>query len=180
MRRRRRAAIGVAIAASALMATQAIAGPPDNDYEGRAEKDPSTYVGFNVDGSNGDKKISKVKASLSYTCRNGNGGGLYAMTKGKLRVKPDHTFAGTLKVSGKSVIARGGSENPFSDMKYRFEGKLGKKGKAKGTIDASLRYAGATARGSASTVCYTGELDWKAKRGADLEIESILERRSFR
>jgi hypothetical protein len=180
MKGRKRAAIGIAIAALAVIATQAMASPPDNDYEGRAEKDTATYVGFNVDGSQGDKEISKVKAYLSYTCRNGNGGGLFGVAKGKLRVKPDDTFAGTLKVPASSIIARGGTENPFSDFKYRFEGKLGKKGKAKGTIDASLRYAGGSGRGSASTVCYTGELDWKAKRGADLEVESMLERRSFR
>jgi hypothetical protein len=180
MRGRRRAAIGVAIAASAVLATQAIAGPPDNDYEGRAEKDTATYVGFNVDSSQGDKEISKIKAFLPYTCRNGNGGGLYGMAKGKLRVKPDDTFAGTLKVPTSSILARGGSESPFSDFKYRVVGKLGKKGKAKGTIDASLRYSGGSARGSASTVCYSGELDWKAKRGADLEIASPLKPRLFR
>ena len=61
--------------------------------------------------------------------------------KGRLRVHDDR-FAGTLRRTGEAVArasaARGGSP---ARVKYRIHGKFTTKRKAKGSVDAEIRFA---------------------------------------
>ena len=165
-------AAGLGLAALAVPASAGF-GPQDldNQYEGRAERDPLTYVGFNIVKKQGEQKVAKLTAHLPYTCDNGDSGRARARVKGKLRVSADR-FAGTLRVTRVPVEARGGSSP--GRIKYRVKGKLQENGKAKGEIDAEIRFTPTKMRGGGDQVrCYTGRLDWKAKRGADLDVEVL-------
>ena len=139
-------------------------GPLDNEFEGRVEGDRTTYFGFNVKGAGDNRKVAKVKAHLRYTCTDGEAGGAAARVKGRLRVEDDR-FAGTLRRRADFGATRGGP----GTIKYRIRGKFKSKRKAKGTVDAELRFSAAKMRGGPVIRCYTGEVDWKATRGADLK-----------
>ncbi len=80
-------------------------------------------------------------------------------------MKQDKTFAGRLRVP--TTLSRGGT---FEDFTYDVKGKLGKNGKATGTIDANLKIEDTGARGSTSGHCYSGVLHWKTKRGAHVTL----------
>ncbi len=166
----RRAAAAAALIGLALAATAA-AGPPgtvfDNRYEGRVERTPNTYLGFDV-VKGGVKKIARVSALLHYNCSNGDGGDAAGRVRGKLRVE-DGAFAGTLRGNPLPFRAASFRGPAPSRIKYRVRGTLLKKGKARGTIDATLTFT-PTLRGGERVRCYTGELDWRARRGADAPV----------
>jgi hypothetical protein len=85
-----------AVAFAALTSTAAAGGGLDNDYQGHAEGDSTTYFGFDLAKANGKTKIKNVEAVLNYHCRgeNGNGPrGTVARAKGSLPVKADDTFS---------------------------------------------------------------------------------------
>ena len=63
-------------------------GPFDNEYEGRVERDPGTYFGFDLVRDDGKRKVAKVTALLAYSCDSGNGGRALARARGRLGVKP--------------------------------------------------------------------------------------------
>ncbi len=155
--------IALAIAVPAI-AGFAGTGPLDNEFEGRVEGDRTTYFGFNVKGVGDNRKVAKVKAHLRYTCTDGEAGAASARVKGKLRVEDDR-FAGTLRRRANFGASRGGP----GTIKYRIRGKLTSNRKAKGRVDAELRFRAPEMRGVPFVRCYTGEVDWKAKRGADVE-----------
>jgi hypothetical protein len=137
----------------------------DNDYEGRAERDPFTYVGFDV----GNGKVAKVTAHLHYACTDGEQGRARARMNGKLTLHGNR-FAGTLRAVRDFGASRGG-DSP-GRIKYRVRGKLKRGGKAKGEIDAEIRFRAPEMRGAGEMVrCYSGRLAWKARRGADLDVE---------
>jgi hypothetical protein len=155
--------IALAIAVPAF-AGFAGTGPLDNDFEGRVEGDRTTYFGFNVKGAGDNRKVAKVKAHLRYACTDGEAGGASARVKGRLRVEDDR-FAGTLRRRADFGAARGGP----GTIKYRIRGKFASKRKARGTVDAEIRFRATEMRGGPLVRCYTGEVDWKARRGADLK-----------
>jgi len=142
-----------------------LAGPLENDFEGRVERDRTTYFGFDLKSKRGTQSVAKVTARLRYACTDGEAGPATARVKGKLRVESDR-FAGRLRRTA-DFVTRGGAAGK---IKYRIRGKFTTKRKAKGTIDAEVRFrSGMKTRGSERVRCYTGEVDWKAKRGADVE-----------
>jgi hypothetical protein len=165
----RRRAVAVAAVLAAGLAVPAAAGPPDifeNQYEGRVERTPGTYFGFDVVKKQGKKKVAKITALLRYNCVNGDGGDAAARARGKLRVK-DGRFRGA--VSGQPLPFRAPHRlGPPSSARisYQVQGEVRKRGKAKGKIDATLRFT-PTMRGDGQVRCYSGKLDWKAKRGAE-------------
>jgi hypothetical protein len=143
----------------------------DNDFEGRVERDRTTYFGFDVLKKRGKQKVAKVTALLRYSCDGGKAGPARARVRGKLRVN-DERFGGTLRRTAdfgkaRGLVARGGSPGK---IKYRVRGKFVSKRKAKGSIDAEIRFRAAPpTRGVKFIRCYSGEVAWKAKRGADVE-----------
>ena len=166
MRRVTATAVVIAIG----LAVPAAAGPPDifeNRYEGRVERDPTTYFGFDVVKKQGKKKVARVTALLRYNCVNGTGGDAAARARGKLRVR-DGRFQGTVNGQPLPFRAPHSRLGPPSSarIEYRVQGELRKRGKAKGKIDATLRFT-PTMRGDGQVRCYSGKLDWKAKRGAE-------------
>jgi hypothetical protein len=132
-------------------------GPFNNDFEGRVERDATSYFGFDV-------KVARVTALLKYACTNGEGGGAAARVRGKLPVEDDR-FAGTLRRTA-DFITRGG--NPGT-IKYRVRGEFQSRRKAKGTVDAEIRFREGTPRGGQRVRCYTGVVQWKARRGVNVE-----------
>ena len=157
-------ALVATLAIAATVPAQALAGDPLNDYEGHAERDSSTYVGFDKQAKHGKTKVAHVTAALRYTCTNGDGGLAFLQARGGLKVEQKR-FSGKLSIKESPV--RGGP----SDASYEFAGKLGKHGRAKGTIEGELFLTSMRSRGGAPVRCYTGGLDWKAKRGADISID---------
>jgi len=158
------------------LAVPASAGTPgifSNKYEGRVERDPNTYFGFDVTKQRGVAKVKKVTALVRYNCNNGDGGMAAARVKGRLRVK-DGRFAGTLSARQDPVRASLPRLGPpgSSRFQYRVKGELLGNGRAKGTIDATLRFnkAAPPPRGGGTVRCYSGKLDWKAKRGANVSL----------
>jgi hypothetical protein len=153
----------LAIVAGLAMAVPASAGPPpdlfDNQYQGKAERDPQTYVGFVVIRRNGKSKVGRVTGLLPFNCVDGISGRVYARARGKLPVDDGGRFSG--KVVADNFLARGADQ----EVTYEFAGRLGKRGRARGTIDGVLTFQ--PTRGLETVRCYTGELDWRARRGAD-------------
>jgi hypothetical protein len=139
----------------------------ENDYEGHAAGgDPATYVGFDLAKKHGVKTVTKFGAFLTYRCDSGPGGTVFGRAKGSLRVGDNGKFQGTKSVQPVFPAPRGGAE--FQDFKYVITGKLGKHGKAEGTIEASLKVPPLRPRGTLSK-CTTKprKLDWNAKKGAN-------------
>ena len=163
--------VGALLALAIVVPGMAVGGmlALDNDFEGRVEGDPLTYFGFDLNGSRDRRKVAKVTAQLRYACTNGDEGPADVRVKGKLRVDDDR-FAGTLRRTGEAVArvfaARGGSP---ARVKYRIRGKFTTKRKAKGSVDAEIRFREMKTRGGQLVRCYTGKVDWKARRGADIE-----------
>jgi hypothetical protein len=157
--------------AAIALAVPAMAGPDpfEREYEGRAERDPNTFVGFDVSGTGDSRKVGEVTALVTYGCDNGDGGDAAGTVEGKLKVEDDR-FRGTLRgtpLPFRAAAARGPGP---SRIKYRIKGRFGKRGKARGTLDATLTFT--PTRGTNLVRCYTGELDWKARRGADVFVPS--------
>jgi len=169
----RRAALAAGLA-GLVLAIPASAGPPgsivDNGYEGRAERNPITYFGFDVIRSGGTKRVAEVTALLRYNCVNGSGGDALARVNGRLRIENDR-FAGTLRGEPEPfrAVHRLGPAST-SRSKYRIQGELRRGGRAKGKIEATLSFVPSMMRGDSRVRCYTGELDWKAKRGANASL----------
>ena len=164
----RRATGAVVLVTSGALAASAMGGSelPDNKYEGRAEGDNTTYVGFNVKKKNGERRVKAVSAFLRYNCQGGGGGSAFARAQGRIKVDDEGRFEGTVRtddVPARGSLARGGP----TGTTYVFKGRLKQGGRAKGRIDANIVFAGGV-RGEPSERCYTGELDWRARRGAEV------------
>jgi hypothetical protein len=158
-----------------MLAVPANAGPPgsivDNDYEGRVERTPTTYIGFDIVRSGGVKRVAEVTALLRYHCVTGDGGMALARVNGRLRIDGGR-FAGTLRGRPEPFRAAHRLGPPStSRIKYRVAGELRRRGRAKGRIDATLSFVPTMMRGGNRVRCYTGKLDWKARRGADAVVE---------
>jgi len=162
---RRGLLLGLCIAAAWAIVAPAHAGPKDPfaaAYEGRVERDRTTWLGFDVIRDDGRRKVARVAAYVPYNCDDGAAAHGYGRVNGRLTVGPGGRFAGTLE--GDGVIARGADDR----LTYALRGRLGAGGRARGTIDAVVRFR-SKARGGGFTRCYTGVLDWRARRGADTD-----------
>jgi hypothetical protein len=122
----------------------------DNDYEGRVKGTDDTYVGFNL--SNDGKKVKKITGYFHFKCNNGKEGSVPARTKGELKVK-DGKFEGKTKGPSKGT------------MIFETTGKLGKDGKAHGTIEATLKVS------DELTCTARNDGEWSAKKGREVEVE---------
>ena len=172
MTRRTALAAGIAVL---LLVIPANAGPPgsifDNQYEGRVERTVGTYFGFDLNRTPGGKKVAKVSALLRYNCVNGDGGVAAGRVNGRLRVEGDR-FAGTLRGQPEPVrVGHRLGPPSTSRIKYRVAGELRRRGRAKGSVDATLSFVPKMMRGGNRVRCYSGKLDWKARRGANAVIE---------
>jgi hypothetical protein len=136
----------------------------ENAFEGRVERDLLTYFGFDLDRNRGSLKVARFQAQIRYACTDGAAGPAAALVRGKLPVDGDR-FAGTLKARTR-VASRGGRPGR---VKYRIRGKFQSNRKAKGTVDAEIRFRPSEMRGGELVRCYSGQVDWKARRGADVE-----------
>lgn len=156
---KRRYVLLIMLVAMASLAVPASAGPPtlfEHEYEGRAERDPDTYLGFDVVRANGGKKVAKFSAFLKYHCAGDSGGNAYARARGRLGIA-NRRFAGTLEADQFPTRAAMGAPDR---IRYRVRGKFRRGGVARGRIDAELFL-------NDGTRCYSGELDWRARRGAE-------------
>ena len=126
-------------------------GDDDNDYEGRVDKNDDLYFGFDL---NGDKsKVKGITAKLGYACENDDLVITLVETDGSLNLTDSGRFNGEMTYR----------ENPNNKVHYRVEGKLRKQGRARGTLKGTYEDP------FYETPCRTGEVDWRAKRGADID-----------
>ena len=150
--------------AALMLAAPASAGIA-NDYQGRAEKDKSTFVGFDVARKNGVKRVSEVTGILHYHCSaSGTDPTFGVRSQGSLKVKGNR-FGGTLKIP---IKQRGGLP---TSAKFIIHGKLGKKGKASGVIESIVIFPDSQRRGIEGPPegrCYTGGLSYRVKKGAEV------------
>ena len=151
-----------ALCAAGLPAQAGMADPFEAQYEGHVERDRTTWFGFDVIRRDGKRKVARVKGSLPYNCDDGDGGRGYGVVRGRLTVGERGRFGG--KLEGDRVVARGADDR----LAYDLEGRLGSAGRARGTVDAVVTFTSAGRRGT-RVRCYTGELDWRARRGADAD-----------
>jgi hypothetical protein len=171
--RRLGATLGLATAFGLLaFALPASAGPVplfDNQYEGKVERNNFTYLGFDVVGQ-GTKKAARITAALHYSCTSGAGGRAAARARGRLRIK-DGAFSGEVSVpKGEIPVRAARARGAQSSMTYKVSCKLRPGGRARGKIDAEIRFEGIP-RGIDPFRCYSGRVDWRARRGADVEPE---------
>lgn len=128
---------------------------PPHNFAGRIQADPATYISLQVKKVNGTRRVRNVYAYVPAHCHQGSGGHAEVHVKGSLKVKKKGRFRGTLKSDFE------GSEFPFK-LSGRVRGKI-----ARGKLSTRGKYTGnARGGGKGPTVCYTGELRWRAKRGA--------------
>lgn len=143
--------IATLVASVALGAVPAAAGvqtgDDENEYEGRVEKNSNTYFGLDRSGD----RVEGFTARILYDCEQGPLR-LLVQSKGDLRVE-DKRFAGKLPIDG--------GPNNSATGNYRLRGRFGADGKVEGTIDAEVFFG--TER------CYSGRLDWTARKGVDLD-----------
>jgi hypothetical protein len=170
---KRRAALAAGLA-GLVLAIPASAGPPgsivDNGYEGRVERNPTTYFGFDVIRNGDTRRVAEVTSLLRYNCVNGSGGDALARVNGRLRIEDDR-FAGTLRGEPEPFRAAHRLGPPGSaTVRYELRGKLDGRRRAKGTIDAELFFPELMARRGSLVRCYSGKLDWKARRGANAPV----------
>lgn len=157
-------AIILASMVTMLVAGSALAGgaaPTDDQYQGAVEKTAGTYFGFDLAKKHGVTKVKHVSAIVNYNCAGqGEGGRIYARSNSSLKVK-NGRFSGKVKL--KTVLPSRGSTG--SSGTYGVSGKLLKHGKAKGTVDGVV-FLDLSGRGGPRIRCYSGRVDWKAKKGA--------------
>ena len=122
----------------------------DNSYEGRAERDPTTYVGFDVVRSGGAKKVAQGHgARCATTASNGSSGdaarqGATAGSGSRTgRASPARCAASRCRSAPST--ARG---PPSSRIKYRVTGSSAGRARRRARIDATLRFAPSRCAGS--------------------------------
>ncbi|CAN5547310.1 hypothetical protein BH10ACT11_BH10ACT11_04490 [soil metagenome] len=120
-------------------------------YQGSVEKDPNTFLGFDVTGSGKHRKVKNFSAGrIAVACDSQSSDG----RAGELK------FVRALKVNKKGKFGGTASAKPvfrqalIPNFKMTVHGKLGRKGKATGTLELN----------STGVRCYTGALNWKAKK----------------
>lgn len=163
---RRLAAAALMVAALLVVsAPAASAGSVDNEYQGRVERTEGTFFGFDLAKKNGKTRVTNIGALLNYNCAGDGGGRGGAIAKGSLKVEK-RKFAGKLEID--NSVRSGKRASPPGT--YDITGRLGKHGKASGTIDAVIFATIVRPRGPAPTRCYSGRLHWNAKKGATVPV----------
>ena len=153
----RKRILAVAGVAALVMGTSAvIAGARGGvEYGGQIEKDPNTFIGFDVEGSGKHKTVEGLFTNgVSVACDNdafsGRQGNL--SIEKALKVKKNGSFKGK-ETRVLPVRAIGVPTKYKVSVKGKVKGK-----KAKGTVSVGL--LGNDAH------CYSGSLKWKAKKPA--------------
>lgn len=152
----RRTALALVTAITILGVPPALAGvgssDDDSDYEGRIENMNGTYFGFDLNASK--TKVKEITARVDYACDNDDLVIVLVKARGALNLNDARRFSG-------QVADR---ENPNNKVVFNVEGTLREQGKARGTLRGKYEDP------FYDTPCRTGEVDWRARRGADVEV----------
>lgn len=132
---------------------------PENQYEGRIQADPNTYIGFDIKKANGVRRVRKIRAVVPAHCHAGFGGHAYTKVSGSLNVKKNGRFKGALS-----------SDFEGSPFRFRISGRVRGKNASGKLSTRGVYEEPAAARGSETTICYTGVLRWRARRGAEVNL----------
>lgn len=146
-------AAALATSLAAIGASPAIAGK-GQQYVGTAENDPHTDITFEL--KKGPKKVSAFVAGLRFACDDGSFDEHFFLGDQAMRVNKKNKFK--RKLTSRTVNPLRGGDITTSSMKVT--GKLRKKAKAKGTVDAKYTRPGA----GPDVHCYSGKVDWKAEK----------------
>jgi hypothetical protein len=145
----------ICISAVAIPAVALGGPPPDPEYGGKIEGNKNHYLGFDVKGSGGDRKIKNgFITNIRFKCNNPDNNDTQGGTLEKpIPVKADGSFDKTVNYDfGPPMPPRGGAEG----IRYRMKGEL-KGDKASGFIDIELLKSGG---------CHTGKQDFEVKKPA--------------
>jgi hypothetical protein len=145
----------ICISAVAIPAVALGGPPPDPEYGGKIEGNKNHYLGFDVKGSGGDRKIKNgFITNIRFKCNNPDNNDTQGGTLDKpIPVQADGSFDKTVHYDfGAPMPPRGGAEG----IRYRMKGEL-KGDKASGFIDIELLKSGG---------CHTGKQDFEVKKPA--------------
>jgi hypothetical protein len=162
----KRLVAGLVIAVVLAIPAVVVAGvlfPPDNDFQGRIEGDPNTYLGFDK----AHHKVGNFAMALPLNCYSGDRGIAQTTLDKRFRLQrvfPPHSglpkalrrlrvFFGAGPVE--TDTAGSGSATVF--------GLLSPHRRPQGEVDV-------TTHGESFGKCYSGRLDWNVRRGAHVTL----------
>jgi hypothetical protein len=153
---------------------------PDNQFQGRAEGDPNTYFGFDVTGKKKHRKVRHLAVAVPMACYDGTQGIVEVPVPGSFRLRSPGVVLVT--VSGgssahekarphhrhhvKIFFAESDVDTPNGSGEIYLFGEVGRHGKARGYLQVHTD-------GASTGKCYSGLLEWKAKRGVDVTYPPV-------
>jgi hypothetical protein len=136
--------------------------PPDNDYQGRIEGDPNTYFGF--DRTHGKVRHFAIAPALS--CYSGDRGIVEATLDRAFKLQrlvPRHVHAPKYLRRLRVFEGSGRVETDAGSGRAELFGFLNPHGRGNGAIQM-------TTHDPDLGKCYSGYLEWRARRGAKLTL----------
>ena len=146
--------------------------PPDNLFQGHVAGDPNTYFGFDIVGGKHRQKVRHVAVALPMTCYSGDQG----MNENRVRATfklfnvREHFLGITGRRHGHGIPRSlrflrffAGEADVDSDLgegEAYLYGQIRHHGRARGHIRVHTE-------SSAFGKCYSGGLNWRARRGAN-------------
>jgi hypothetical protein len=145
---------------------------PDNQFQGRVEGDPNTYFGFDVTGSKDREKVRHVTATLPMTCYSSDQGMVETNIPGSFKLRRPRVEIISVGSGGhhrhtvrrlhyRFFYAEADVETPDGSGEAYLYGAVRHHGKARGYIRVQTH-------SESLGKCYSGGLEWKAKRGANV------------
>jgi hypothetical protein len=156
------------LAAMAIPAA-ALAGlvfPPDNDYQGRLEGDPNTYVGFDVHKRHGKlNRVSGIATAIPVTCYSRDTGIIDVRLRGSVKVERLLPIPrGPRSLRRLKLFEARGRVNTWAGLgTVEVLGVLRPHGRSAGEISIHTHQHNLGR-------CYSGYLEWHARRGAHLTL----------
>lgn len=163
-------ALAIALPANALAG---LAFPPDNDYQGRLEGDPNTYLGFDVfKRHHRPKRVNRVAMAIPLNCYSGD----HAIVD--VTVEKPYDVINLSFLSPRRHRHHRHSPRRFlfglEETPRRIEtdagpgtveliGLLQRHGRATGYVEVRTK-------SSEFGKCYSGYLEWRAEKGAEVTL----------
>jgi hypothetical protein len=166
--------------------------PPDSHFQGHVEGDPNTYFGFGTSGAKRDREIRHLAVALPMSCFNGTQGieeawihGHFDLLNLRYLIRHIHGHSAVVAAKRSPVIARGkaaatrGGHVPRRYLHLKVFYAEAEVTTDEGTGEAEVY--GTVRRGKAKGSmymkthsdefgkCYSGQLDWRAHRGAHVD-----------
>jgi hypothetical protein len=165
----KRVVLVLCLVAAMVVPAVALAGlvfPPDNDYQGRLEGDPNTYIGFDVHKRHGRlNRVSGISTAIPVTCYSRDTGIIDVRLPGSVKVERLLPIrGGPRSLRRLKLFEAEGRVNTWAGLgTLEVVGLLRPHGRSAGAISIHTHHANLGR-------CYSGYLEWKAQRGAHLTL----------